>query len=94
MSKSPGGTDIFDRSFKKIIGSLSNKALGLKLKEAIEQGADRGRFNEENIVTLLERLACLVNHIGEGYRTTEVNEMLRNSAKGFGVVLLERRAAW
>jgi predicted transposase YdaD len=66
------------------------KALGLKLKEAIEQGADRGRFSEEDIVTLLERLAYLVNHIGEGYRTTEVNGMLRDSAKGYGVIMQER----
>jgi hypothetical protein len=66
------------------------KALGVKLKEAIESDIDRGRFTEEDIVTLLERLSGLVGYVGRGYRTMEVKEMLNNSLKGYGQVLLER----
>ncbi|MDR2344238.1 MAG: hypothetical protein LBD86_06895 [Spirochaetaceae bacterium] len=66
------------------------KALGVKLKEAIESDIDRGRFTEEDIVTLLERLSGLVGYVGRGYRTMEVKEMLNNSMKGYGQVLLER----
>jgi predicted transposase YdaD len=63
------------------------KELGLKLKEAIECGKDNGQFEEEDIVTLLERLSDLLNYVGRGYRTTEVKKMLKTSLMGYGQVL-------
>jgi hypothetical protein len=64
------------------------KEVSLKIKEAIERGI--GRSGAEDIVTLLERLTRLVEYIGRGYRTGEVETMLNDSLKGYGQVLLER----
>jgi predicted transposase/invertase (TIGR01784 family) len=66
------------------------KELGIKLKEAIEGGKYTGRFDETDIVTLLERLYGLVDYVGKGYETTEVKEMLDTSMMGYGQVLLMR----
>jgi hypothetical protein len=64
------------------------KELALKLKDAIEQGAAEGQFNDEDIVTLLERLSRLAEYVGGKYKTvTEVKKVLDTSLMGYGQVL-------
>jgi hypothetical protein len=56
------------------------KELGVKLKETIEKHAREDQLSDEDIAILLERLEGLIEYIGEGYRTTEVQEMLNKRA--------------
>jgi hypothetical protein len=60
------------------------REMGFGLKEAIERGAEKGRLNDEDLATLLERLAGLVQYVGEGYQTTEVKDMLDKTCIGYG----------
>jgi hypothetical protein len=61
------------------------KELALKLKDAIEQNAAEGQLNDEDILTLLERLSRLAEYVGGKYKTvTEVKKMLDTSLMGYG----------
>jgi regulator of replication initiation timing len=61
------------------------KELALKLKDAIELGTVEGQFNDEDIVTLLERLSRLAEYVGGKYKTvTEVKKVLDTSLMGYG----------
>jgi hypothetical protein len=59
------------------------KEMVFKLKEAIEGSAEKDRLSDEDIGNLLERLAGLVQYIGQGYRTAEVKSMLDESYMGY-----------
>jgi predicted transposase/invertase (TIGR01784 family) len=60
----------------------------MKLAKAIEESVGEWPLDEVDITTLLERLSGIVEYVGKGYRTTEVQEMINTSLMGYGKVLL------
>ena len=60
------------------------RELGVKLAETIVGSARAWPLDGADIATLLERLAGLLEYIGRGYQTTEVQDMLNKAYMGYG----------